>query len=91
MKSVLLPIGSIAGTACFYCLLLSLLASCEEAPYELMPKDKVRIDTLYNREIDVLAPYLDSICESKQKQLVGAAVDSIMEIRLKERESLLER
>ena len=67
-------------------------ASCGEAPpMDLNPKQKAMIDTLYRRSTKILRPELDSICETLFEKRVKLAVDSILELRLKEKEALLKR
>ena len=72
-------------------LFISTMPGCLDPPLELTQEEKVWIDTLVVRQTKVLRPYLDSICDEHMDVRVQFAVDSILEIRLKEIEELLNR
>ena len=67
-------------------------ASCgEPPPMDMNPQQKAMIDTLFRRRTKVLRPELDSICQTLFEQRVALAVDSILKLRLQEKEALLKR
>ncbi len=80
------------------CLLLAILAaaslisSCtEEPPPYLSAKDRELIDTLYVRQLRIVRPQLDSLCEAIYEEKVQRSVDSMLEIRRTEEARLRER
>ena len=86
MKSV----KSILAAALF----AGLLASCEppeEAPIRLTSRERVRIDTLANQQIDSLRPVMDSLCDLAYPEMLARAVDSLVEVRKREEEKLRAR
>ena len=46
------------------------------------------VDTLYNRDIDSIRIFYDSLCDAQHDSIFKVAVDSILEVRLKEIEQL---
>jgi hypothetical protein len=81
VNCLLLLSGLMLGTAC----------ESEQAPIRLTSSERVRIDTLVKREVDSLAPLLDSICEAEYEGMVERAVDSIVRLRRAEERKLRER
>ena len=66
--------------------------ACTEPPLpSLNSKDRNLIDSLYKDQVVTLKPVLDSICDSRFDERVARAVDSIMEIRVREIEEQLRR
>ena len=64
-------------------------SGCEtQAPRLRSPERKI-VDSLYNQKIEILKVELDSICDLSFKERVDYAVDSIMQIRIKERKEKL--
>jgi hypothetical protein len=82
---------------CFWILLITIggllqLTACTEPPLpSLNSKDRNLIDSLYRDEVAILKPMLDSICDSRFEERIAQAVDSIMEIRVREIEEQLRR
>lgn len=77
-----------------FCLLISALSfnSCGE--YEVLEHNKFvkkQVDSLYRAKRDSLVKYSDSICNKKYDSYVQSAYDSILEIRIKEIEKLIEQ
>ncbi len=71
-----------------------LFAACGEQPettIRLTSSERIRIDSLSKKQIDSLAPIADSICEANQAQMVEQALDSIIELRKAEEQTLRER
>ena len=72
--------------------ILAITSSCtEEPPPYLSAKDRELIDTLYIRELRVLRPQLDSLCEARFDEEVERKVDSMLEVRRAEEARLRER
>lgn len=81
-----------------FCLWLSLLlfsvqffscSGCEtQAPRLRSPERKI-VDSLYKQKVEILQVELDSICNESFDARVDYAVDSIMQIRIKERKEKL--
>ena len=71
------------GLWCF-----SLFCCEEEAPRIRAPERKL-IDSLYKQQTELLKVELDSICSTSRKARIDFAVDSIMDLRLKERKERL--
>ena len=70
------------------------LSSCgekEKTKVRLTSAERVKVDTLYTREVKILRPYLDSLCETKFDSLVAKAVDSLLIVRREEENRLRER
>ncbi|MCO6486882.1 MAG: hypothetical protein J5I98_00625 [Phaeodactylibacter sp.] len=75
-------------------LLAALLAGCEppeEAPIRLTSRERIRIDTLANQQIDSLRPIMDSICDAAYQEMLDRAVDSLVDVRKREEEKLRAR
>ena len=63
----------------------SLLSSCgEPPPMRLTSRERMRIDTLYKKQVRNLGPEMDSICNLHFDQRVAEAVDSIIKVRKEE-------
>ncbi len=70
------------------------LFSCgekEQTKVRLTSAERVKIDTLYTREVKTLRPYLDSLCEANFDAMVARAVDSLLIVRREEELRLRER
>ena len=68
------------------------LGSCGE--YEVLEHNKVvkkQVDSLYRAKRDSLTKYSDSICDKNYSSYVQVAYDSILEVRIKEIEKLIEQ
>jgi len=66
--------------------------SCGE--YEVLEHNKFvkkQVDSLYRAKRDSLIKYSDSICDKNYDAYVHSAYDSILEIRIKEIEKLIEQ
>lgn len=77
----------------FLLLLLPFLTlSCkEEAPQSLTWEERAMADSLFQVEINILKPQLDSICEIHFDSLKNYYVDSLWTDRLQEIKKQLER
>ena len=64
--------------------LLCSITACEDPPAYLEAQHMVIVDSLIRDEQELLKIELDSLCHLKFDEMVNHAVDSIMEIRLKE-------
>lgn len=68
------------------------LVSCTEDPqYRLTASERSRADTIYLAQVDALNAYTDSICTVLNKSKLQGIVDSIITLRKKEAELLIER
>lgn len=76
-------------------LILSVLLwpSCEsqETSIRLTSSERIRIDSLAKKQIDSLVPVLDSLCTANKDKLIEQALDSIIELRQQEEQTLRER
>mgnify|MGYP000353010153 FL=1 len=76
-------------------LILSVLLwpSCEsqETGIRLTSSERIRIDSLAKKQIDSLVPVLDSLCTANKDKLIEQALDSIIELRQQEEQTLRER
>lgn len=72
---------------------LCLLFACseEESQYRLTSRERVRVDTLYSKEVKLIRGQLDSICEMNHDSLLKLAVDSILKVRIIEEAKLRAR
>jgi len=70
-------------------LLFLALPSCEEQAPRLRSPQRKLIDSLYTKQVELLKPELDSICEESRQARIDFAVDSIMTLRLAERKRRL--
>ena len=71
-----------------------LLFSCGEkkqAKVRLTSAERIKVDTLYTREVKTLRPYLDSLCDSNFDAMVAQAVDSLLQVRREEEIKLRKR
>ncbi|MCP3928323.1 MAG: hypothetical protein GY705_04410 [Bacteroidetes bacterium] len=60
-------------------------------PPSLTTADRKELDTLYRQEVELLAPYLDSICTVQFDSLKEIVIDSLLQERIRERDELLKR
>jgi len=58
---------------------------------DMSPAQKRMVDTLYARVTPDLRNELDSVCDTRFEIEMQALVDSLLEVRLKEKEALLNR
>ena len=76
-------------------LILSVLLwpSCEsqETGIRLTSSERIRIDSLAKKQIDSLVHVLDSLCTVNKDKLIEQALDSIIELRQQEEQTLRER
>ncbi len=75
-------------------LFIALLASCErpeEAPIRLTSRERIRIDTLANQQIDSIREMMDSLCDALYPEILQRSVDSLVEVRKREEEKLRAR
>ncbi|MEQ8703890.1 MAG: hypothetical protein RIC19_08210 [Phaeodactylibacter sp.] len=76
-------------------LLLGVLlwAGCEsqETGIRLTSSERIRIDSLAKQQIDSLVPLLDSLCTTNKEAIVQRALDSIIELRQQEEQTLRQR
>ena len=63
----------------------------KQAKVRLTSAERVKVDTLYTREVRVLRPYLDSLCDANFDKMVTNAVDSLLEVRRQEEIQLRKR
>lgn len=71
-----------------------LSTGCGEQPettIRLTSSERIRIDSLTKKQVDSLAPIVDSICTANQARMVEQALDSIIELRKAEERTLRER
>lgn len=73
------------------CSFMFLQTACIEEPIELDKKAKILVDTLFLRKSKVLRVELDSICDHHFDQRVKVAVDSILKVRMKEIDDIINR
>jgi len=64
---------------------------CLEEPIELGKKEKILVDTLAIRKTKMLRIELDSICDETFDTRVAVAVDSILAIRKKQIDEIINR
>ncbi|MEM9820246.1 MAG: hypothetical protein AAF985_04215 [Bacteroidota bacterium] len=77
-----------------FCLLLFFLMpfmACDVESQLLTRAERARVDTLVARQNKINRVVLDSLCDGQFDSLVNRAKDSILQIRLKEIESLFKR
>ena len=55
-----------------------------EARVRLSSNERALMDSLYIKEIEVLRPHWDSLCEQRFETAVARAVDSLIKTRLEE-------
>ena len=70
---------------------ITFAACTEDPPPALSPRDRAMIDTLYSRQVRLLRPQLDSLCDAMFAGEVQRAVDSIIKVRRAEEEQLRRR
>lgn len=71
-----------------------LLSSCQgetEQRYRLTSFEKRRLDTLYEQELQVLRPKLDSLCEFNYEKRMQATIDSLVQLGRMEADALRQR
>jgi hypothetical protein len=65
------------------------IASCTDPNAGQMTDAQLAlVDSLYNRDIDSIRTYYDSLCAYQHDSIFDIAVDSILEVRLKEIDQL---
>lgn len=70
-------------------ILILCIASCTDPNAgQLTDAQLAMVDSLYNRDIDSIRIYYDSICTYQHDSIFDVAVDSILEVRLREIEQL---
>jgi hypothetical protein len=57
----------------------------------LTSRERVRLDTLYARQIELVRPQWDSLCDARFDSMVRVATDSIVRIRREEEARLRTR
>ncbi|RMF26870.1 MAG: hypothetical protein D6765_08330, partial [Bacteroidetes bacterium] len=71
---------------------LALLWACTEPPPpSLDARDRQLLDSLFKQHIDSLRPIVDSLCEHWFDSLLPLTTDSILQVRLEERNRQLQR
>ena len=75
----------------FIVLFLFLFTACIPETEHLSPSEEERVDTLYANRVEKWRPILDSLCLIREDSMVSHAVDSLLEIRKKEMEEILNR
>lgn len=73
----------------FAIILVVLMTSCEEAPLSVTRKMKTTADSLYKANRVLLSVELDSLCAQRKEDQFDHLVDSVMEVRKKERDRIL--
>lgn len=73
--------------------ILAGLSSCEpeETSIRLTSSERIRIDSLAKKQIDTLAPFIDSLCTVQHDDMVQQALDSIIALRKAEEQKLRAR
>jgi hypothetical protein len=84
-SSAVWRLGALAAIA------LSSWRCTEPPPLSLSAEDRSLIDTLYEQEISVFRPRLDSFCEQFTNERLSLAVDSIIRLRRVEEIKLRQR
>lgn len=69
---------------------LWILSSCTTRPIAPTRASRRAIDTLYQQKVLVLQPQMDSICSLLYDSIYAVAVDSILIIRRKDIDALVE-
>jgi len=85
-------LNKIIALGLLLCLILP--TSCsgdEETKFRLTSRERIRVDTLYERQIDSLRADLDSFCAQNHDRLLSLAVDSILQERKKTEMELRKR
>jgi len=70
-------------------LILLGMGSCGKRTVQLDRDLRKAIDTLAAKQINILRPELDSLCDLRFDSMVAASVDSIMQVRQSERTSII--
>lgn len=73
------------GTFLILMLIFVGLGSCGKRSVQLDRTTRRTIDTLSTKEINILRPELDSLCNIMFDSMVNDAIDSILEVRRLER------
>ena len=69
-------------------LIVALFIQCEEPPRVIRPAERYLVDSVYTSMIDSIRIEVDSACARLERFYFDQAVDSIIEVRLKEIEEL---
>jgi hypothetical protein len=69
-------------------LLLGIASCTDPSGGQLTDAQLALVDSLYNRDIDSIRTYYDSLCTYQHDSIFDIAVDSILEVRLREIEQL---
>ncbi|NNF33905.1 MAG: hypothetical protein HKN68_07340 [Saprospiraceae bacterium] len=72
----------------FIILILGIVSCTDPNAGQLTDAQKALVDSLYNRDIDSIRTYYDSLCNYQHDSIFNIAVDSILEVRLREIEQL---
>lgn len=83
-----IPLTFISISILFFC---SPFVACEEESTDLTRAERIRVDSLVSRQTRTLRLELDSICDERFDRAVKVAMDSILQVRLKEIEAILNR
>lgn len=79
---------------CFL-LMFGLLLGCSDdnakVNYRLTSKERQKVDTLVARQLRIMRPRIDSLCDLHFETKVAAATDSIIQLRLEQEARLRNR
>jgi hypothetical protein len=56
----------------------------------LNEQERIIYDSLYTNQLEIVRRKIDSLCVADRDSLMAIAIDSIMEVRLEEAQSLME-
>ncbi len=81
-----------SGTSYKFLIILGLLlagsvlggSGCQEDPSFLLASQRTRIDTTVAKQVALLGPVMDSLCDQRFDAMVEGARDSIMKVKLEE-------
>lgn len=74
----------------FYLATFSFFFSCTSRPVQPSRSSRHAVDTLFQRQVLLLQPEMDSLCRQKNREIYTTVVDSIMNVRKAEMNLLVE-
>jgi len=74
----------------FFFIIACIVVSCTSRAVEPTRQSRHSIDTLFQKQVSILQPEMDSLCKSQSGQIYANAVDSIMAARKVEMNILVE-
>ena len=73
-----------------FCFSILSVIACTSRPVEPTRSSRHTIDTLFERKVSLMQPQIDSLCRTIAVETYKQAVDSIMEARKLEMDSLVQ-